>query len=158
IAAGGLLRSALGKVRGLLLRLSLVLEMLWWCGSSGAEPAPTEISTKALAAAAILLDRYFLPMAERVYGDAALSEGDRPAATGARWIVEKRPTLINARDIRRKARLPGLSKADQVSAALSVLVEADWIFRAPSSGGISGGRPREDYVVNPRVFEDSLHA
>ena len=158
VAAGGLLRSALGKTRGLLLRLSLVLEMLWWCGSSGAEAAPTEISTKAFAAAAALLDRYFLPMAERVYGDAALSDGDRHAATIARWIREKRPTLVNARDIRRKARLPGLSEAEQVRSALHVLVEADWIIPAPKSTGVSGGRPRDDFIVNPRVFDEVPHA
>jgi hypothetical protein len=157
IAAGGLLRSALGKVRGLLLRLSLVLEMLWWCGSSGAEAAPAEISMKAFAAAAALLDRYFVPMAERVYGDAALSDGDRHAATVARWILQKRPTLINAREVRRNARLPGLSVPENVRLALAALVEADWIIPAPKSGGISGGRPRDDYIVNPRVFEESLH-
>ena len=33
--AGGLMRSAFGKARGLALRLSLVLEFLWWCGEGG---------------------------------------------------------------------------------------------------------------------------
>jgi hypothetical protein len=36
--AGGLMRSAYGKARGLALRLSLVLEYLWWCGREGMEP------------------------------------------------------------------------------------------------------------------------
>ena len=34
-------------------------------------PPPTQISARAFIAAAHLLDDYFLPMAERVYGDAA---------------------------------------------------------------------------------------
>src|SRR5205814_6312112 len=66
--AGGLMRSALGKARGLALRLSLVLETLWWCGASGMAAGPTQISPKAFAAAAHILDDYYLPMAERVYG------------------------------------------------------------------------------------------
>ena len=44
--AGGLMRSALGKGRGLTLRLSLVLEMLWWCGRPGAEAPPTQITPR----------------------------------------------------------------------------------------------------------------
>ena len=89
-SAGGLMRSALGKARGLALRLSLVIELLWWCGQQGMAPAPTQISARAFAAAAHLLDDYFLPMADRVYGDAAASPRDRNAATLARWIVSTR--------------------------------------------------------------------
>src|SRR4051794_26323641 len=41
-AAGGLMRSALGKGRGLALRLALVLEHLWWCGGEdGMAPPPS---------------------------------------------------------------------------------------------------------------------
>ena len=71
--AGGLMRSALGKARGLALRLSLVLELLWWCSQEGMAPASAQISARAFIAAAHLLDDYFLPMADRVYGDAAAS-------------------------------------------------------------------------------------
>jgi hypothetical protein len=152
--AGGLLRSAFGKGRGLALRLALVLEYLWWCGATGIDAPPAAISTKAFAAAAALLDRYFLPMAARVYGDAAAAPGDRHAATIARWILKTRPNLLNARDIRRKARLPGLSVPENVRLALAALVEADWIVLIRKSSGTGGGRPREDYVVNPRVFEE----
>ncbi len=37
-SSGGLMRSALGKARGLALRLSLVIELLWWCGREGMTP------------------------------------------------------------------------------------------------------------------------
>jgi hypothetical protein len=85
------MRSALGKARGLALRLSLVLEFLWWCGEGGMSAPPTQISLKAFAAAACLMTDYFMPMAERVFGDAGATEQDRNAATLARWIIEKKP-------------------------------------------------------------------
>ena len=71
---GGLLRSAIGKMRGQALRLALGLEFLWWCGGNDIKP-PTVISDRAFAAAAHLVGDYFLPMAERVYGDAATPKG-----------------------------------------------------------------------------------
>src|SRR6185312_17461047 len=53
--AAPLLRSALGKARGQALRLSLVLELLWWCGAGGAWPPPTRISPHAFSAAEVLM-------------------------------------------------------------------------------------------------------
>jgi hypothetical protein len=82
--AGGLLRSAYGKACGLALRLSLVLEFLWWCGRDGFDSPPAMISEAAFAAAAHLVADYLMPMAERVYGDAAVRPEDRNAATLAR--------------------------------------------------------------------------
>src|SRR2546430_17722086 len=46
-AAGGLLRSSLGKARGQALRLALVLELLWWGAVDGAAPPPVVISAGA---------------------------------------------------------------------------------------------------------------
>src|SRR6185369_18364 len=68
--AGPLLRSALGKARGQALRLALVLELLWWCGEDGVASPPSRIGPRAFAAAAVLIDEYFLPMAAQAYGDA----------------------------------------------------------------------------------------
>ena len=150
-AAGGLLRSSFGKARGQALRLALVLEMLWWCAQDGMEPPPTVISARAFAAAAVLLVDYFIEMAERVYGDVAVPEVDRLAARLARWIMEKQPKIINGKQIRRTARLPGLRDADKVKIAIEVLTEADWLVPAPARSGSSPGRQRDDYAVNPRL-------
>jgi hypothetical protein len=147
-----LLRSAIGKARGLALRLSLNLEMLWWCGAAGIEPPPTQISARAFAAAAHLVGDYFLPMAERVYGDAAVSVEDRNAATLARWIISEKPAEVHVRRVQRGARLPGLKTADSIHAAAAVLIEADWLV-APSTGAGSAGRPRAVYGINPRLWE-----
>jgi hypothetical protein len=63
------------------LRLALNLEFLWWCGDAGMAPPPKTISSRAFAAAALLVNDYLIPMAERVYGDAAATSAERNAAT-----------------------------------------------------------------------------
>jgi hypothetical protein len=87
--AAGLMCSALGKARGQALRLSLVLELLWWSAEDSAAAPPKEISKRAFEAAAILVGEYFMPMAERVYGDAAVGRSHRNAASLARWILRE---------------------------------------------------------------------
>jgi hypothetical protein len=150
--AGGLLRSAIGKARGHVLRLALVLEYLWWCGEAGMSEPPAEINARAFAAAALLVSDYFLPMAERVYGDAAASERERGAATLARWICAERPAELHVRHLQRAVRLPGLRTADQIRAAADALVEADWL-RPPPPGSEFGQRGRIAYPINPRLWE-----
>jgi hypothetical protein len=80
----GLMRSAIGKARGLVLRLSLVLEYLRWCGEDGYTAPPGTITEDALLAAARFVSEYAMPAAERTYGDAACPEADRNLTTLAR--------------------------------------------------------------------------
>jgi hypothetical protein len=147
--AGGLLRSAYGKARGTALRLALVLEYLWWCGKDGMELPPSEISPTALTAATLLTGAYFMPMAERVFGDAATGDTERSAATLARWILRARPDEVYVRELQRNLRLPGLRSAEQIKKAADALVEADWL-RAPARG--TGPRIKLVYPVNPRLW------
>jgi hypothetical protein len=86
--AGGLMRSAFAKARGTLFRLSLVIEYMWWFGRSGYDSPPTVISHLGFAGAAKLVADYLMPMAERVYGDAAATAAERRVATLARWILK----------------------------------------------------------------------
>jgi hypothetical protein len=150
-AAGGLLRTAYGKARGQVLRLALNLEFLWWCGDTGMTPPPMTISQRAFAAAALLVSDYFIPMAERIYGDAAATTAERNAATLARWLRKTRPDEVHVRNLQREVRLPGLKSADDIRAAADVLVEADWL-RSPASGTEFGQRGRISYAVNPRLW------
>jgi hypothetical protein len=151
--AGGLLCSAYGKARGQALRLSLVLELMWWCAEDGMAPPPVEITARAFTAAAHLLGDYFMPMGERVYGDAAIPIADRNAATMARWIKAERPSEVYVRHLQREVRLPWLTTADAIHAAAAVLVEADWLLPRPAASG--PGRPREAYAINPRLWRRS---
>jgi hypothetical protein len=100
----------------------------------------------------MLISDYFLPMAERVYGDAAVTQLDRAAATLALWVIGNRPTELHVRHLQRDARLPGLRTAEQIRAAADALVEADWL-RPPSPGSGFGQRGRIAYPVNPRLWE-----
>ena len=47
------------------------------------------------------VDRYFVPMAQRVFGEAAIPQEDQLAMELARWIVRTRPRQFNARETRR---------------------------------------------------------
>ena len=132
--AGGLMRSAYGKARGLALRLSLVLTMLRWCGEEGWTPSPDKIDGEAFAAACDLVAEYFMPMAERVYGDAAAKPVQRQAATLARWIVRTKAAEVHVRTMQRKIRLPGLGTAADIHAAAAELADAGWLL-PPQPGG-----------------------
>lgn len=147
--AGGLMRSAYGKARGTTLRLSLVLEYLWWCARSGMEAPPAVISGDAFLAAATLVAEYVMPMAERVYGDAAAPARDRGAATLARWIRSTRPKEVHVRTLQREVRLSGLADAEAIHAACGVLVDAGWL-REPEGGGFQK-RGKQAYAINPAL-------
>jgi hypothetical protein len=108
------------------------------------------ISPRSFLAAATLVSDYFMPMAERVYGDAGTSVRDRKATTLARWIVKERPAEVYVRHLLREVRLPGLATAEDIHEAAGVLIEADWLRGPPK---IAGRRLRMAYPVNPKVLE-----
>src|SRR5262249_15531697 len=127
----GLVASAYGKMPGLAVRLALVIEHLWWAAKPDGTPGPTCVSRKALGAALDLIEDYVKPMLLRVAGEAALPERDRDAVTLARAILNRRPEIINAREVRREWRLPGLREPARVDAAIAALVEARWLALVP---------------------------
>ncbi|MEI6162289.1 MAG: DUF3987 domain-containing protein, partial [Roseococcus sp.] len=103
--AAGLMLGALGQARGHMIRLALVVELLRWCAERPGEEAPAEVGEEAAAAAAGLVDGYFLPMAERAFGAGALSTAERHARTLLRHILATGTAVVNERDIRET---PGL--------------------------------------------------
>jgi len=150
--AAGTYLSWLGKLSGVACRLSLILEHLWWSGDLTQGDPPRQITVAAALGAIAMISNYLTPMAERVFGDAALPQAERNATTIARWIVRERPDIFNVRDLRRK-KLPGLQKAEHVRAAVAELVEASWLLPVPSREGGTVGRQREDFRVTPRLWE-----
>jgi hypothetical protein len=148
----GLLRSAFGKARGTALRLSDTLQWLWWCGQGGMELPPETISAQALTAAAMLVSDYFMPMAERVFGDAATAAVERRAMTLAKWILKERPSEIHVRRMQRETRLPDLHTAELIRSACDALVEANWL-RPPPKTQFGQRRAAVIYAINPKVFE-----
>lgn len=147
---GGLLKSFIGKLRGLTLRLALASELARWSWEGGSEPK--SISRSTLEAAADFVADYAIPMAERVYGDAALPPVERNAATLARHIKRHKLASINTRNLQRKDRLPGLAESADIDPAIEALVDAGWLRAEPRRSGATTGRPSRDYSVNPAVW------
>mgnify|MGYP001281818432 CR=1 FL=1 len=153
--AASLFKSFVGKMNGAVLRLALVAEFVRWAWAGGAEPS--EISADSLIAAAEFVDDYAKPMAERVYGDAALPVVERNAAVLARYIRREGFRTINKRTLKQsphKSRLPGLRDAQAMDAAVEHLVDAAWLNPTPSRDGGTRGRQTLDYAVNPAVHGD----
>jgi len=148
----GLMRSAIGKARGLVLRLSLVLKYLWWCAKDGYEAPPEIITEDAVRTAARFVSEYVLPMAERTYSDAASTEIDSNTVRLAHWIKKERPDFIHVRNMQRNVRLQGLRDAKAIHAACAALIEAGWLGRpAPTIGFQQRGT--KAYPVSPRLWE-----
>lgn len=89
--AAGLMIGWLGKLPGLALRLSLVLEYLAWAASPDGWVEPRDVGQHAMTAAIVFLESFAVPMARRTFGAAALPEAERDAARLARWHVARRP-------------------------------------------------------------------
>lgn len=133
------------------LRLALVSELARWAFEGGDEPKTIRRAT--VEAVGDFLESYAIPMAARVYGDAALPVVERNAATLARYIRRHGLKRVNARDVRREYRLPGLRDADAVHHALDALMEAEWLRPDATRKGDTPGRARADYTVNPAALE-----
>lgn len=149
--AAGHFGSFIGKIPGMALRLSGLLALTDWAfGNEGAPPET--ISDLVVERAWAFFEEYFEPMALRVYGDAAIPQGERHAAAIARKIFERKELTINARAIRLQWGIPGMRTAARIDAALAHLQEAGWVRPAPSRQGGSSGRQSKTYEVNPDVF------
>jgi len=128
-----------------------VLEFLWWSVESGT-PEPSVISVQALKAACGVLDEYFLPMAERVYGDAAIPARERHAMVLIRHLRKAGVRRFNARKLRREVG-GSLRDPGAMEAACKTLIEAGLIRPRFSRAGQQAGRPSRDYEVNAVVHE-----
>ena len=148
--AQGLLQTSIGKARGQVLRLALVLEFVRWCADGSGRPEPAMVGLEAFEAAERLMLTYFLPMAERVLGDASVPVEERNARTLAEWIMRERPTVVNVSSIRDGARLPGLRESASVKEACRFLAEARWLTAVRETG--EAGRPRGDWAVNTLLW------
>ncbi|MDT2024557.1 DUF3987 domain-containing protein [Methylocella sp. CPCC 101449] len=148
--ATGPFAGAIGKARGHCLRLSAVLEYLIWSASSE-KAEPTCISEMAVKSAAGLIDGYFLPMAQRAFGDAAIPKGDRLAMTLAKHIRAEGLHRFNAREVRRTVG-GSLREPAAMDAACDVLVEGGLIREAFSRAGGTYGKRAKNFIVNPTVF------
>jgi hypothetical protein len=147
-----LFKNFCGKLKGVVLRIALVIELLHWADEGGDEPR--EVSARTLLLAADFVEEYAKPMALRVYGDAAVPLCERDAAVIAKHIVNAKLRKFNARTMRRAAGYPGTKVPELQAAAIEQLVQACWLKPVPSRDGDKAGRQSNDFIVNPGVFTD----
>lgn len=155
--AAGLFLSWSGKLPGFAVRLAVVFAHLeWLAGPEGAAP-PERVDGNAVARACGFLEGYAVPMARRVFGEAALPEAERDARRLARWFLRQpgpRPATLNAKDLRRMKGGPGIPDAERMDAALAELAAAGWCRPAPNRAGGGAGRARKDWAMNPALLGD----
>lgn len=147
-------KSFVGKLEGLVLRLALVAEYLKW--AVGNEAEPREVSVASLIDATKFVDEYAKPMAERVFGDAALPQVERDAALLGRYILKHELRTLNLRTLKQyphKTELAAIRKADKMRAAADFLVDAGWLKPCPKRDGKTVGRASLDFIANPLLWE-----
>lgn len=140
-----------GKVPGMTLRLSLILEYLEWSSLVGKDEPP-HISEQAIINAITLSEDYLKPMARRAYGNVALSQDEKYAAIVARWIMDNKPDRINARIVQRTIGKASLPKPDNMRDACGLLIDANWLFPDFNRDGSHKGREKIEYLVNPHLL------
>lgn len=146
--ADGLLKSFVGKVPGVTVRLALVLAYLDWSLVDLPEPEPERITAEHLGRAAHFALEYAVPMARRAYAEAAVPVELRGAHRLAKIIADERLPSFTPSSIVTKKR-QGLRSTAEVKAALSVMVDAGWVRAAFQR---TATKPRELYEVNPTVL------
>jgi hypothetical protein len=149
LAVGGRFGNVISKARGHALRLACVLEHLWWCANWRPQE-PTEISEHAMLSAIALVSDYYLPMAERVYGDLAMPDDERNARLLVKHLKANRVRKFNAREMR----LSGgpIREAEPMNAACKLLVEFGLIRPQFRRAGPTKGRMAQTFEVNPIIF------
>lgn len=145
IEASGLMKSHIGKLPGLAVRVATVFALLDYA-KDGLAPVKM-ISTVHLGRACHYVGEHLRMHAHRSYGVASRPSEIRAASRIAEIIVAEGLTEINTREIQRRG-LSDLQSAKEIAPAFAVLENANWIRPAPHTGS---GRPRKSYVVNPRA-------
>lgn len=149
-ASDTFLMGAVGKMPGQVARLALTLEHLKWALRGG--PEPRQVSGETMEAACAFMSDYVRPMAERVYGDAALPDNDRRTVTLARWIKRSRVERFNANnDVLKQRATFGFKCKNELKDSVDALTEAGWLRHDGTRSGPTKGRHSSDYSVNPQV-------
>ncbi len=146
-AIGGLEGGWLGKAKGSVARLAVVLMLMHWSEDDNAA-VPRSIGRAAARSAVALWRDYFRPHASAVFNQAGRADRDRLARRVLRWIQTTGTTEVSRENVRREALAHAVDAegADKVIARL----EAGGVLRlVPMAKG--RGRPARRWCVNPAV-------
>jgi len=141
--ASGLMKSHIGKLPGIAVRVATVLALLDYAIDSA--PAVHTINAIHLGRACSYVGEHLRKHAHRAYGAASMPPEVRAASRIGELIKGESMLEISTRDIQRRG-LAGLQSANEISPAFAVLQDAGWIALIPPSGP---GRPPKKYAVNP---------
>jgi hypothetical protein len=157
-------RQWLVKSESQVLRLAATLTYLNWAsqppsGATGLEMItaamePNEVTEPSMADAIALMRGYFWPHARAALRQIGLTDKHRNLRRSLRWIRANRLPAVSLKDIRREA-LGGSLDADQTRDLLDRLVAASWLRLEKTE---TGGRPKERWVVNPKLFDEMATA
>lgn len=144
LEASGLMKSHIGKLPGMAVRVATVLALLDFAAG---EPEASVIDEDHLHRALHYVGKHMRHHAHRAYGTAVPSPEVQAARRIAKIVKAEGLDVINARDIQRRG-LSRLQNAKEIGAALEVLLNANWLKLRQQSGE---GRPRKSFDVNPRL-------
>lgn len=146
--SSGLMKSHIGKLPGLAVRVSLVLALLDWAISDDTDGVGvTGITAGHFGRACHYVGEHLRAHAFRAYGAASVPAEVRAARKVAQTILTENLTQISTREIQRRE-MSGLQTAKEITPAFAVLLSAGWIALVTSTGP---GRPGKTYDVNPKV-------
>jgi hypothetical protein len=127
-------------------RIALVLHLAGYAGREHASLA--SVSDETLQRTLAIVSGYLVPTWRRLSGAVVASPAAASAVRIAKYIIERRPTVIRCGDIT-KLGWRNMSKLEDVRAAFEVLVDMDWVARPERIHRPNGGRPSGSYAVNP---------
>jgi hypothetical protein len=154
----------LAKSETHLLRLAGTLAYLSWADANdddrglesiSAALEPNEIDRRFMVDAVRLMREYFWPHARAALRQIGLTDRHRHIRRILRWIRANDRHEISLRDIRREA-LGESVDVEQTRDLVARMVAAGWVRAEPIVQ--TGGRPRERWSVNPRLFEPAITA
>ncbi len=143
--AAGLMKSHIGKMPGMAVRVATVLALLDY--AIDAAPAISTIGADHLGRACHFVGEYLRKHAQRAYGAASMPAEVRAASRMGEIIMAEGLRQISTREIQRRG-LVGLQSAKETGPAFVVLRDAGWIAPINQSGP---GRPAKLFAVNPRL-------
>lgn len=141
----GLMKSHIGKLPGLAVRVAAILALL--DSAIGDGEHVTGINAAHLGRACHYVGEHLRRHAYRAYGAASMPPEVKAASRIGEIIRAEGLRQISTRVIQRRG-LVGLQSAKEIGPAFAVLQGADWIAPIPQSGP---GRPAKVYAVNPKV-------
>lgn len=145
--ATGLMKSHVGKLPGLAVRVALVLSLLDWSVSDDAKPV-TSISKKHLGRACYYVGEHLRKHAHRAYGAVSMPAEVAGARSLAKMILSDNLTEFKTREIQRM-RIKGIQTIREINQAIAVLADAGWVSQRPTSSEV--GRPQRIFDVNPKL-------